>query len=336
MRFFIWVFGALCLPSCATAQSAGEQQFLTLDPCPVETIEGTCELGYRLYGTLQGQGDNAVLAPTWLGGTSADFMGSGYIGPGKMLDPEHNFIIAVDAFGNGVSSSPSNTADIAERAFTIGEMVEAQYTLLTKHLGIERLDAIVGVSMGGMQAFEWMERYPSFVDKVSSVISASQVSAYDTLNWTMQVETSRALLELPDGEDRVYRFWSGLDGLVFRSPFDVEREVARQTIDGFLAANRAFAERSEIADRLVQIEAVLTHHAELPMALDPDERPHLQFVFARDDRAVTPFQTLELAADYGAEIVELPSSCGHLSLLCDFAFVSEAVAAFLDSDPAGE
>lgn len=333
MRALFWLLGALCVSGCAVAQVSGEQQFVTLDPCPVQAIEGTCKLGYRVYGALAESGDNAVLAPTWLGGASGDFIEAGYIGPGKMLDPDLYFIIAVDAFGNGVSTSPSNSPGLNNDVFTIGDMVDAQHILLTEHLGIDHLHAIVGISMGGMQAFEWMERYPGFFDRVSSVISAAELGAYDVLNWRTQVETSRALLGLPDGEDQVYRYWSGLDGMVFRSPEAVEKEVERLTLDGFLAANRAFAERSKIADRLIQIEAILSYEAILPMMLDQDERPRLQYVFARDDRAVTPLRTLELAAEYGANIVELPSPCGHLSLFCDFAYASESVASFLSDSP---
>ena len=64
-------------------------------------------LGYRTLGNLNTQKSNAILWPTWLGGKSQDLLP--FIGPGKVVDTTNYFVVLVDAIGNGVSSSPSNS-----------------------------------------------------------------------------------------------------------------------------------------------------------------------------------------------------------------------------------
>ncbi|HWI71654.1 MAG TPA: hypothetical protein VNT55_06845, partial [Baekduia sp.] len=64
-------------------------------------------LAYSTYGTLNAARDNAIIAPTWFTGTPAAF--EWLIGPGAPLDTDKYFIVAPSVFGNGSSSSPSNT-----------------------------------------------------------------------------------------------------------------------------------------------------------------------------------------------------------------------------------
>src|SRR5262249_14725584 len=67
--------------------------------------------------------------------------------------------------------------------FTIRDMVRAQHRLMTEVLGLEHVYAIVGQSMGGMQAFEWAVSYPDFATKVVTIVGSPQVTSYDLLLW---------------------------------------------------------------------------------------------------------------------------------------------------------
>ena len=67
-----------------------------------------CVLAYRTYGRLNAQGTNAILFPTWYNGRSEDL--KQFFGPDKLVDTTRFFGVAIDAFGDGVSSSPSNSA----------------------------------------------------------------------------------------------------------------------------------------------------------------------------------------------------------------------------------
>ncbi len=141
-----------------TAQS--KQQFANLGD--FTTVGGdvikNCKVGYRTIGTLNAEKTNAVLCPTKFTGTSKNSSVN------RVMYATGLFVIMIDALTNGVSSSPSNTSNFP--SVTITDMVNSQYQMVTKHLGIDHLYAVIGVAMGGMQAFEWLVTYPNFMDKV--------------------------------------------------------------------------------------------------------------------------------------------------------------------------
>jgi homoserine acetyltransferase len=96
------------------------------------------KLAYATFGTLNARRDNAILIPSWYG---SDYHGYDFlIGPGRALDPAKTFLVATEMFGNGFSSSPSNTAPPfdgpAFPSIAIRDNVEAAYRLLTLELGV--------------------------------------------------------------------------------------------------------------------------------------------------------------------------------------------------------
>jgi len=136
------------------APAEGAQQFAELGDLKLQggTVIQDFRLGYRTLGKLNAQKSNAILWPTWLGGKSQDLLE--FLGPGKVVDTSSYFVVLVDAIGNGVSTSPSNSKHqpvMQFPSFTIRDMVEAEHRLLTEVLHISRLHAVMGISMGGMQ-----------------------------------------------------------------------------------------------------------------------------------------------------------------------------------------
>lgn len=123
---------------------------------------------YGTYGQLNAAHDNAILLPSHY---MAEMHGySWLIGPGKALDPDKRFLITSELFGNGRSSSPSNTPEPFHGprfpVMTIRDNVEAVHQLLTQELGIRHLQAVIGFSMGAQQAFQWAVSYPDFMDRI--------------------------------------------------------------------------------------------------------------------------------------------------------------------------
>ena len=117
---------------------------------------------YGTYGQLNAAGDNAVLLPSHY---MAEMHGYGFvIGPGKALDPKKLFLITSELFGNGRSSSPSNTPEPFHGprfpVTTIRDNVEAVHRLLTEQLHVRHVRAVIGFSMGAQQAFQWAVSYP--------------------------------------------------------------------------------------------------------------------------------------------------------------------------------
>ena len=92
------------------------------------------------------------------------------IGNGRALDTTKLFLIATELFGNGHSSSPSNTPEPFHGPrfpiVTIRDNVAAVHELLTGYFKINHLKALIGFSMGAQQAFQWAVSFPDFIDKI--------------------------------------------------------------------------------------------------------------------------------------------------------------------------
>ena len=123
---------------------------------------------YGTYGVLNAAKDNAVLLPSHYMAQSDGY--DWLVGEGRALNPTKHFLIMTELFGNGRSSSPSNTPEpFHGRRFpvtSIRDNVEAVRRLLEDGLGIHHLKAVVGFSMGAEQAFQWAVSHPQFADRI--------------------------------------------------------------------------------------------------------------------------------------------------------------------------
>ncbi len=140
------------------------------------------QLRYVTHGTLNEARDNAILHPTWFAGRDRDAF---LIGEGRALDPRRYFIIVPNLFGNGLSSSPSNT----RRPWNAGHFplvslydnVMAQHRLVTEELGVEHLRLVTGYSMGALQTFQWGCLFPDLMDAIVPTCGAARCSPHNLL-----------------------------------------------------------------------------------------------------------------------------------------------------------
>ena len=138
-------------------------------------------LAYKTYGELNAQRSNAIVYCTPFGARHQDieFM----IDPGGALDPRKYFIVVPNLFGNGLSSSPSNTPPPFDRGrypnFTVYDNVAVQHRLVTEVLGIETLSMVYGWSMGGIQAYHWASMFPQMVQRICVVCGAARCSPHN-------------------------------------------------------------------------------------------------------------------------------------------------------------
>lgn len=132
------------------------------------TVLPEAHIIYGTYGHLNAAHNNVVLLPSHY---MANYHGYEWlIGPGKALDTTKLFLVATELFGNGRSSSPSNTPEPFHGprfpVMTIRDNVEAVHRLLVQELKITHLKALIGFSMGAQQAFQWAVSYPIFADRI--------------------------------------------------------------------------------------------------------------------------------------------------------------------------
>jgi homoserine O-acetyltransferase len=342
-RTTLLMIALIAIPLSIRAQAApadGDQQLATLGDCKLDNgqqITG-CQIGYRTWGKLNSDGTNAILFPTWFVGTSSQIAGS--IGTGKLVDPAKYFVIVVDALGDGVSSSPSNSKTqprLQFPAFTTRDMVRAEYRLATETLHLKHLHAVMGISMGGMQTFEWMVDYPDFMDMAIPIVGSTRLTSYDLLLWYAEEDAIRvnpAWLSGNYEKTPAMPQVAILHDMNVTTPSHYAREVSR---DGFAARYASYgttgATEFDANNRLYQLEAMIHHDIAHGDSLEEAaKRVHAKVlvVASQQDHMVNPGPALEFAKLLDAKVLLLTSDCGHVAVGCEADKVDAAVEAFLD------
>ncbi len=193
------------------------------------TLEGSLpafDLVYETYGELNAARDNAILLIHALTG---DAHAAGWhsptarkpgwwdpmIGPGRPLDTNKYFVVCINALGGcaGSTGPTSKNPDTNQRwgkAFpliTVADLVRTQ-RLLIDRLGILRLAAVIGGSLGGMQALEWAVRYPVLLRSVAIIAAAGRL---DSQGIALNEVGRRAIMLDPRWNDGDYAPGEGPD-----------------------------------------------------------------------------------------------------------------------------
>jgi homoserine O-acetyltransferase len=139
------------------------------------------QLAYKTYGELNASRDNVVVLPTFY--TGSHMRNEGFFGDGRAIDPARHFVVSVNLFGNGISSSPSNTPAPFNAAYfpdiTLFDNIHAQYRLLTEELEVSRIALVTGWSMAGCQSFQWAAQYPDFVNAILPFCASAKTSEHN-------------------------------------------------------------------------------------------------------------------------------------------------------------
>jgi homoserine O-acetyltransferase len=338
------------LPAATLAQAPNEPapQFAELGDFKLRngSVIQDFRLGYRTLGKLNPEKSNAVLWPTWLGGKTQDLLKFAGPSPGNVVDTNRYFVIFVDAIGNGVSTSPSNSTKqplMKFPQFTIRDMVESERRLVTEVFHLTRLHAVMGISMGGMQTFEWTVAYPDFMDEAIPMAGSPQSTAYDKLLWTAQIDA----IELdpawnggnPTGPlTRGMLVSEEIGSMNLTSPAYRVARTAPQDFDAFMATElkkNSVATGGAAADMIRQREAInaLDIPGEFGVTLpNAARRVHAKMLVlvSPEDHMVNPATALVFAAAIQAPVVGMDSPCGHIALDC--VSMGPTVARFL-ADP---
>lgn len=310
------------------------------------------ELSYVMHGTPDAAGSNVVLVTVSLSGSHhrLDFL----IGPGRALDPARWCVICVDPIGNGMTTSPSNSVrqpGALFPRFALRDMVESQRRLLDA-LGIGRVAAVIGASMGGMQALQWGVSHP---DRVATIVAMTPMAK--TAAWAVAiVETARlALMADPawDGSQftgapaRGWRAWSAvMSVLASRTPEALAGRFRGpdEVIDWMdaLAAER-LGDDFDATDWLFQSRAYEAHDLGTSPGFGGDTAAALASIRARTLVLAPPLDLFNPAGEAaaiaaaipGARHAVIPSVQGHQAAGTaspdDGVFLNAEIGAFLAS-----
>ena len=147
------------------------------------TILRSAKLAYKTHGQLNAAKTNVILYPTQFAAQHGDI--EWLIGRGRALNPDTSFIIVLDQLGNGLSSSPSNTAPPQDRmrfpTITVQDDIAAQHRLVTEGFGIRRVALVTGYSMGAQQAFQWAASHPDMVQRIAPFCGTASTTPHNVV-----------------------------------------------------------------------------------------------------------------------------------------------------------
>src|SRR5262245_47986859 len=262
-----------------TMPSANVGMAVTFDtPLPLDCGRNLAPftVAYMTYGVLNVQKSNAILICHAL--TGDQFVASDHpitgkpgwwttmVGPGKPIDTDRFFVICANVLGGCMGSTGPAEIDCATGKpyglnfplVTIRDMVRAQKRLV-EHLGIDKLLAVIGGSMGGMQVLQWAASYPDCVRAVVPIACAARHSAQ---NIAFHEVGRQAIMADPDWKGGEYQ----LQGTKPSKGLAVARMAAHITYVSEMALQRKFGRALQNREALsfqftpdFQIESYLHH-----------------------------------------------------------------------------
>jgi len=326
----------LCL---ATSSHPQEQKFADIGDFKLvsgETLRNA-RIGYRTFGKMNADRSNIVVFPTWAGGTTEELKDN--VGAGKLINDADYYVILIDALANGVSSSPSNSTVQPHMKFpgiTVRDMVNTEHELLTKKLDINHVKAVMGISMGGMQIFQWMVSYPGFMDKAIPIVGSPHVAPYDVVMWRLNIDALKDSAGWNHGDytenpAKLVHFEIG--ELMLQTPTEYNRTHTREQV--LKALKKSETDKAEDANNTIR-------QSEAMLALDVADvydgsmqkaaaavKAKVLVVVSKQDHTVTPQPARNFAELLHAPLLELESDCGHLAPGCEGTKLAAAISDFL-------
>lgn len=289
---------------------------------------------YITHGTLNADRSNAILSIHGLRGNrdAQSFLA----GPGRALDTDRYFVIQPDTLGvastdpNATTSPTRSGMNMSFPRFTLRDMVNAEYRLVTECLNIRHLVAVTGISMGGNGSMQWAVSYPDFMDAVIPVVPMAQASRQDAFIWEL---ARRAIMLDPKWRDGAYpaddppRRGVGV-GINIQNAFGFSAESFaemfrdRAAVDRFVATtSEQLGATTDARDWVYRTWAIVDHDIAAPPPFNGDLRAAARSIRARlllipncFDQLHTPGAggVMEVAANApNAKIADIDDILGH-------------------------
>jgi homoserine O-acetyltransferase len=313
-------------------------------------------VAYKTFGRLNADKSNVIVYPSSYAAQHHDIQHM--VRTGGALDQTKYFIVIINLFGNGLSSSPSNTPwpDVGTRYpdVTYYDAVHVQRRMLSEVWGIEKVALVYGWSMGGMQAYHWAALFPKAVERIAVVCGSARCAPHNHVFIEGAKHALMADAAYQDGVfmerpvrgyramGRVYAGWA-LSQTFYRD--ELWRELGASSLEDFLVTNweTTFARRDP-SDLLAQfwtwqhgdISANDLYGGDLPKALAAIEARVLLMPGAEDLYFQVEDNRQEMQHLRHAELKPIPSVWGHragnpLNQPDDREFIDRHVLALLAS-----
>jgi homoserine O-acetyltransferase len=304
------------------------------------TLRGA-RIVYKTFGTLSPRKDNVIVYPTSYSAQHPDI--EWLVSPDHCLDPTRYFVVIPNMFGNGLSSSPSNTADYPE--VTTYDNVVQQRRLMAELFGVERVAMVYGWSMGAQQAYHWAALFGDAVERIVVNCGSAKTAPH---NFVFLEGIRTALLSARTPQDglrtmgRIYAGW-GLSQTFYRR--ELWRGLGFTSLEDFLVRSwEANFLRRDARNLLAQlwtwqkgdISDNDVYRGDLASALAGITARVLLMPSATDLYFQTDDNRAELPYLRNATLAEIPSVWGHRAgnprdIAEDARFVDEQVSALLES-----
>ena len=313
----------------------------------------TLELAYETYGTLSPAEDNAVLVVHGYtsshhaaGRNAKGKQGRGVtegaagwfdalIGPGKAVDTNRYFVISVNALGSAHGSSGPNAIDPRTKKpygptfppISMRDMVTSQ-KLLVDSLGLKRLVAVIGPSMGGFQSFQWAASYPGFMRGIAASVTAPK--APNRLGGLEGLQ--KRLASDPNWNGGWYYENGGIPGVLEQIRYETLLNYGAKEADAKVAA-KSWA-RIYDGHSLVTLRRAIDGF-DITQQYDKLKQAKVLYVNSKTDKlfdmALSPVYVSDMRrAGVDITYVELPSDKGHMASHQDAAMWAPILKAFID------
>ena len=308
----------------AYSQTAADtrQQYASIGDFPLENGQHIvdCKIGYRSFGKLNATRSNAVIYPTGGGGTT--FMME-LFGVGEDVDTTRFYLILIDALGNGVSSSPGNSISQPKTLFpqfSIRDMVNSQYKMLTGKMNIQHLIAVVGGSMGGCQALQWAVSYPNFMDKVVSIEATPKLSTYDLLWMYTYTEAVKSDTAYHGGNYTVNPaspLAVHVSQLLLTTPANMNNTVSVDSFSTWLTSLEKNPFTVDCNNFLWQVKAMMMHDISTKAGGSLENtakmiKAKMLIIANKQDHIINQTLSIKFAGMTNAELVVMDNDLGHL------------------------
>jgi homoserine O-acetyltransferase len=302
------------------------------------------KVGYVTWGKLNDAKDNAILLVPGTSGSRHSY--DAYIGPGKAYDTDKYFVIGADPIGGGTSSQPKDGLGTRFPDYTIRDMVRVQHEFVTRGLGLTRLLAVGGSSMGSFQGVEWGINFPDFMRGLILIVPAARSdnhfgtifdAFYATITLDPNYQGGAYSTNPTEGIRRaalIYFPWTSSDEYLATLNPAALAQAQKEAGD-------AWVQNWDANSMLSRYRASRMHDASKPFGGDMMKalgqvKAKALLLPSMTDRTVPGYLTRELYKGlHDATYAEIPTIRGHSGGglpqgTAEYAYITERVRAFLD------